>query len=795
MSTPHTRAKPSCRHCGAPLLDQRSTESGFCCPGCSYVHRLIGEHGLSDYYNYKDATTPPADPAVFQPRDYGWLESLQAETEKAGQTRCELLLSVQGISCAGCVWLIERLYQEEPGALDVVVSPQSGELRLRWQRGTLPLAAFARKIQAFGYLVGPPGETGNDDESRGLVRRIGLCTAFAMNVMLFTLPVYFGMDASFEYARLFSTISVGFGTLSFLVGGVYFLSRALAALRLGEAHIDLPIAIGVLGAYLGSLYGWLSGEERYIYFDFVSTFILLMLIGRWAQVAAVERNRRQLLRHQIKPPRVHVPAPGGGTVEVPPERLKTGDEFVLLSGQASPVEARLLEGAATMSLASINGESEPRSFRAGEILPSGALNIGLSPLRLEARQAWSESLLSRLLRPGERQGYRHRFLERVIRGYLIGIFATATLGGIGWWLATRDVLHTGAVVVAVLVVSCPCAIGLSFPLAEEMAAIALRRRGVYVRENDLWAKLPRVRRIIFDKTGTLTLETPELVNPEALRGLDAQARSVLQLLVANSSHPLSQSLLAELLALGTPAACEGVVDEVIGQGLETKLDGIQWMLGRPAWACAEAAGNDSNASDSATVVLSRSGEALARFRFSDRARPDAREEFEALEALGYELSILSGDTPAKVATLATALGLPPERALGAQSPDAKAAWMQAMDRQDSLMLGDGANDSLAFDRALCRGTPVIHRGILEQRADFYYLGKGIRGIRALFEADRIRLRTQRVIIAFSIAYNLLTVGLAVAGHMNPLVAAILMPLNSLLSLLIVSVGMRPAFRI
>lgn len=794
QSVPGTSAskkKPSCRHCGAPLLDQRSTESGFCCPGCAYVYRLIGEHGLSDYYNYKAAATPPADPAVFQPRDYGWLDTLQAETEKPDTARCELLLSVQGISCAGCVWLIERLYQEETGAIDVVVSPQSGELRLRWQRGTLSLSAFARKIQSFGYLIGPPGETGTDDESRALVRRIGLCTAFAMNVMLFTLPVYFGMDSGFEYARLFSTISFGFGTLSFLVGGIYFLSRAAQALRLGEAHIDLPIAIGVLGAYLGSLYGWLSGEERYVYFDFVSTFILLMLIGRWAQVAAVERNRRQLLRHQIKPPRVHIPATGGGTTEVPPERLKTGDEFVLLSGQASPVEARLLEGEATMSLASINGESEPRGFRAGEILPSGALNIGLSPLRLEARQAWADSLLSRLLRPGERQGYRHRFLERVIRGYLIGIFATALLGGLGWWLATNDVLRTGAVVVAVLVVSCPCAIGLSFPLAEEMAAIALRRRGVYVRENDLWAKLPRVKRIIFDKTGTLTLETPELVNPEALETLDQRSRAVLQLLVANSSHPLSQSLLAELLATGTPAGCEGVVDEVIGQGLETRLEDGHWKLGRPAWSCPDS-GTDAEAG---TVVLSLDGIAQVRFRFSDRARPDAREEFEALSSLGFELCILSGDHPAKVNALANDLGLPSERALGAQSPDAKAAWLQAMDRQDTLMLGDGANDSLAFDKALCRGTPVIHRGILEQRADFYYLGKGIRGIRALFQADQIRQRTQRIIIGFSITYNLLTVGLAVAGHMNPLVAAILMPLNSLLSLLIVTAGMRPAFRI
>jgi Cu2+-exporting ATPase len=185
---------------------------------------------------------------------------------------------------------------------------------------------------------------------------------------------------------------------------------------------------------------------------------------------------------------------------------------------------------------------------------------------------------------------------------------------------------------------------------------------------------------------------------------------------------------------------------------------------------------------------------VARFRFADAARPDAPRELAALRRLGFTVGILSGDRPAKVTALARELGLDLAEAAGGLTPEEKAARVSAWEPDRTLMLGDGANDSLAFAAAGCRGTPVIHRGVLEGKADFYYLGRGIGGIRALFETDRFRRRTHRVILVFSVAYNLLAVGLAVAGRMNPLLAAILMPLNSLATLGIVSLGMRPAFR-
>ena len=771
------RAKPVCRHCGAPLIDARMVETGFCCAGCSYVFRLVHEHGLAGYYRIKDEITAPADAAVFQPRDYAWLETAQHDAEAATTGVPELMLDVQGISCAGCVWLIERVFMQQPGARDIFVNAQYGSMRLRWVRGEFSATDFARKLQAFGYLAGAAGETPAEPESRGLVKRIGLCGAFAMNIMLFAFPAYFGMPPTFEYARLFSILALMFGTLSFLVGGTYFLGRALRALRERTVHIDLPIAIGVLGAYVGSLYGWIANEERFVYFDFVGTFILLMLIGRWAQVVAVERNRRRLLSQQPKPQRVKLA--DGSTIA--PEQLTAGQILDLASGQTLPVESRLVADEATFSLASINGEAEPRIFRAGQRVPAGALNVTRGDLRLEALQAWKDSLLAQLLRVGERAGTRHLFLEKIVRGYLIGIIAVAILSGIGWWLASGDAPRTWAVVTAVLVVSCPCAIGLAFPLADEMATVALRRRGVFVREGDLFTKLARVKKLVFDKTGTLTLETPVLQNPGALSALDPAARAALHALVRDNPHPLSQCLLENLLATGTPEPLAGELRETAGYGVELGA----WSLGRAGW-------RDKTAAEGETI-FARDGEVVARFRFTDTARPDARAELDALTRRGFETFILSGDSEGKVASLAANLGIPPQNARAALSPADKAAWLDAHAASDALMLGDGVNDSLAFDSALCRGTPVIHRGVLEQKADFYYLGRGIGGVRALFEIDVVRRRTQTSILIFSVAYNLLAVGLAIVGKMNPLVAAILMPINSLLTLAIVTGGMRAAF--
>jgi len=327
-----------------------------------------------------------------------------------------------------------------------------------------------------------------------------------------------------------------------------------------------------------------------------------------------------------------------------------------------------------------------------------------------------------------------------------------------------------------------------------MAAVAVRRRGVYVRSGDLWSRLSHVRDVVFDKTGTLTMETPLLLNPEVLDGLDAEAREALLLLVRDTPHPVCQSLLENLLARGNGPSREPTGDDVretIGSGVEFD----DWSLGRPGWrdrdpAACQLMDDKGTGEAEGDAVLAHRGSVVARFQFSDTARSDARREIVELQHAGLRVSVLSGDRAEKVRRLADELGLPEERTAAACTPEGKATWLLERGADSALMVGDGANDSLAFDQALCRGTPVVHRGFLESKADFFYLGRGIGGIRALFEINRHRRRTQALILVFSVAYNVVAVGFAVAGLMNPLIAAVLMPLNSLATLAIVTIGMR-----
>ncbi len=793
------RTRPVCKHCGASV--PAAMDGEFCCAGCAYVYQLIHDEGLAGFYQIKDGTIPPVDAALAADGAWGWLAEAQAAAEAAsaaggaGRT-AELVVAVQGISCAACVWLIDRIHTRQPGAGRLEVNAQTGRARLVWAAGGgFDAAEFARALQRFNYVLGPVGADeaalaaaggAGETEGRGLSRRVGLCAAFAMNVMLFTLPAYFGMEAGERYARLFETLSMAFATLSLLAGGGFFLGRAWRALRERMVHLDLPIALGIIGAYAGSVYGWVTENPENQYFDFVSGFILLMLVGRWAQVVAVERNQRRLLRSQPVAERVKAWR-GESWMEVAPETLVAGDRIAVAGGQLVPVEGELEAaritggGAAEFNLSWITGEAESRTFEAGRRVPAGARFLGPGTAELRVVSPWAGSLLAQLVSPVQAARKRELLLERVIQIYLVVILATAAASGAGWWLATAGAARTGAVVISVLVVSCPCALGLAFPLAEEWASVALRRRGVFVRSADVWTRLGGIKRVVFDKTGTLTLETPALANPQVLDGLDADARAALLGLVRDNPHPVGRALHEASLLRGVWAAAEGAAEETVGRGVRLG----EWTLGRAEWAAGSGAPQGGGA-----TVLARGGREVARFEFTDAVRSDAAEELAALRTRGLDVAILSGDEPAKVARMAAALGVAPADALGGLTPQEKAAWVEAHGAAETLMLGDGANDSLAFDRAGCRGTPVLHRGILTEKADFYYLGRGVSGVRRLLEVDALRRRTQLALLVFMIAYNFAAVGLAVAGLMNPLFAAVLMPLSSLATLAIVAMGMR-----
>jgi len=774
----------ACRHCGSARLDARAP-AGFCCAGCAQVHALIVASGLERYYDLRPATVAPVNEGILAVGDFGWLAAAQASETAAGRTT--LRTAVRGISCVGCVWLIERLLTEGPGLRAARVNAQRGTVALEWAPGA-DLPAAACRLAGFGYLL-VPDDGGAPDED-GLTLRLGLCGAFAMNTMLNAVPAYLGLRTDEAFAGLFRLLSVGFATLSLLVGGSYFIARAWAALRRRHLHMDLPIALGLLAAYGAAFVGWALGRPNLEYWDFVSLFTFLMLVGRWTQERAIEANRRRLPPSAPAVREVTLYADGRATEplrRVKATALKPGDIFGVAAGQVAPVGGRLLGDETELSLAWINGESAPVAFPTGRLVPSGAQNLGPGELRLQAAESWADSLLRKLTEAGGDGAFEARQLGRILGWYLGAVLVIAALGFLARGVSTGDWAAALQAAISVLIVSCPCAIGLAFPLATELAVGGLRRHGVYLRDHRVWERAGRIRRVVFDKTGTLTLEYPRLDEPAALARLTSAERAALATLVDHNLHPFGRSLREALGPAGMAAPAAGVVRSIAGRGLSLRdLAGVEWTLGRPP----EAAG-ETPLEVSATDFR-RAGELVARFTFTEELRPRARDEIDRLRRAGIEVFLLSGDRPAKVAALLAELGLPADRGLGNLSPTAKADWVRRHGGARTLMLGDGANDALAFSEATLRGTPVVDLSLLEQQADFYLLGRDLAGLGRLLAMVRHRRQVLTEVFLFTTTYNAAVIGLALAGRMSPLWAAILMPASAILTLAHVTVRMRRA---
>lgn len=454
--------------------------------------------------------------------------------------------------------------------------------------------------------------------------------------------------------------------------------------------------------------------------------------------------------------------------------------------QLVPVRCRLLAGEALIGLSWITGEPHPKHVLGGDLVPSGATNFSPAPLLVEALESWSESQLARLLQVEASHQWRNDFLQEVMRVYLGLVLVVAGLGFAVWSAVSGDWVRAAQVLISVLVVSCPCSIGIALPLLDDLSAASLQHGGLYVKEGTLWARLQKVRHLVFDKTGTITLENLTLDRPGDLAALSAQEKSILLGLVRESLHPVATCLRETLLADGVaPHPLPGTPVEKIGFGLEWSGGGEVWRLGRNSWAL----GPDA-APVGAGTVFSKDGMLIASLSFREQIRPHAIRQVRRMQERGIEVHLLSGDQPGRVAAMAASLGLPEENAHGGLTPEEKATLIRSRWADGALMIGDGANDSLAFDAALCRGTPAVTTGLLEQKADFYILGQSLAGLEALFDtAGKHRAITRRV-FAFAISYNALAILCSLAGLMNPLIAAIIMPLSSLVSLLIVLHGFR-----
>jgi P-type Cu2+ transporter len=780
----------SCLHCNT-VFSPRHAEQQFCCNGCEYVHHIIQDQGLEQFYKLKQGlATMPVQSRPFEEHDWPWLPEqiakAEAHSQQHSQGEAHLDVSLDGISCVGCVWLIETLFAKHPGAIRAAAHPAQGLLHLEWVPGRCDIAPFFKEIAKFGYVAVPRDAAKGTSEQQKIIIRVGLCGAFMLNAMAFSLPVYLDMPADFAYAEIFRLIAFLSATFAMLVGGTWFIKKAWSALRIGVIHIDLPIALGLLLAYIGSIIGLLCKVEGLMYFDFVATFVFLMLVGRALQSSAVEKNRHRLVRQQPVA-KDYESADTTSAARIPLETITDGALYYQQPGQASPVASVIQSQNASFSLEWINGEAAPVAFPPGSRLPAGAILLSRIPVALRASEAWTDSLLARLTAP--QQLLRgHAFLDKLLRRWLMVIFAIG-IAGFFWHYAHQNWVTGLQVMISVFVVSCPCALGVAIPLADELAASKLGKLGVFLRNNTFWSRIRRVKHIIFDKTGTLTIERPILMAENRVAILADNAALALARLTQGSLHPISRSLLEHLGHRGQKLLETAVAVEVIehpGLGVEFHDQNHHWSLGRAGW---QGSADESPEQDGLTE-LRCDNQLVTRFPFADSLRPAATQVLPRLAASHLQLHILSGDQPEKVHEVAKLLSIPLPQARGGLLPEQKADAVRAIDQQNTLYLGDGANDSLAFDAAYVTGTPVTDRSLLESKSDFYTLGSGLSFLPSLFSIANQRAKAVRHAFLFAVLYNLTVVVLSLIGVMNPLLAAIVMPISSVISLVLVALALR-----
>ncbi len=771
----------TCVHCGNDLGKFWDRDEGpFCCRGCLAVYRMIHQENLERFYDLKPASHAPAP--QLRGDSFGWLDRLLAEKEESSAGTNDTLhldLDIQGVHCAACVWLIEELFQRQDAGIILRINPTLGKVELVWDPAQGELKKFLAEVEKFGYRLGP-SRKGAHKHSRGLLMRMAISISMAMNVMMFSLSFYFGLAAEDgPLYQFFGWLSMILATVSLIAGGGIFFKGALAGLRRRVAHLDVPISLGMILAYGGSVWGFFNGGPEEAYFDSLTIFIALMLVGRWAQEHILERNRNALL-DSSGAENITVKRLAEGSPEaIAATDIILGDELWIAPGDLLPVEGTLMRRATEVALDWITGESDQVAFQPGDTISAGAFNASQHGFTVTANEDFVDSRLNDLLRSStlSDDDFRPQWWHNISTWYVSLVLVAATLGFVIW--AGNDLTKALKVTISILVVTCPCALGLATPLAEELVHFALRKGGVFLRKASFMEKALSVRKVLLDKTGTLTMGQMILneSSRQALNKLDPHQKSVLRQMTLRSNHPVSQCL-AKLLTK-TPGQTGGTFHlqtedllEIPGSGLELPTDEGTWRLGKTGFATKVA--ND----DTTGTFLTLNYQILAEFILLEDLKADAAVELADLEAAGFEVYLLSGDSQAKVDLAAISLGVAPEKALGDLNPTEKAQKVQLLDNSDTLMVGDGLNDSPSFEVALCAATPAVDRPVLPGKADFYFLGDGMAAIRRSLLAARHLRKVVRDNLVIAIAYNGLAVALCMAGLVTPVVAAILMPISS-----------------
>jgi len=697
--------------------------------------------------------------------------------------RARMNLAVEGMTCAACMMRVEGGLTALPNVTGARVNLTNGRVAVEWQDGGLDPAAIVAKVNALGYKAYPFDtrrvENAELDESRFLLRCLGVAAFASMNIMLLSVSVWSGnaTDITPEQRDFFHWLSALIALPAVAYAGRPFFRSAARALMSGHLNMDVPITLGVVLALGLSVFETLH-HARDAYFDSAVMLLTFLLAGRYLDQNMRRRTRTVATNLAALKAETAVKFVSPDEIrEVPVDAIEAGDLVLVRPGERIAVDGEVIEGRSEVDQSLVTGETMPVNAEKGTAVYAGTLNIS-GTLRVRVGAAAEGTLLdevSKLLDKAveTRAGYV-RLAERAAQLYapVVHLTALATLIG---WLALGASWHDAIVTaIAVLIITCPCALGLAIPAAQVVAAGALFRSGVLLNSGDAIERLAAADTIVFDKTGTLTLPEPEVVNAAAI---PPDMLALAGRLALGSHHPLAGAVARA--ANATQPLTEAI--EEPGQGVRATHDGVALRLGRPSFCDAEAQASAIVASDpEASNIAFSYGEKRFVFAVRQRIRADAAATIADLKAQGYAIEILSGDREPAVAHVAAALGIAHARA--AVTPADKIARIDELKRAGKhvLMVGDGINDAPALAAANVSLSPVTAAHLTQAAADAIFLGGRLQPVTDALASTRRAKRIMSQNLWLAVIYNTIAVPIAIAGLVTPLIAALAMSGSSIL---------------
>lgn len=720
---------------------------------------------------------------VYQPMPSGGQDGYPSRDEvlfastNAGDGLIQTHIYIPGIHCGGCLSAIEKAMGALPCVKQARVNLSAKRLILHWTRQDVDPGAVFDALAGLGYQAHlDNGSAAREDNTLGrLLLSLGVAGFAAANVMLLSVSIWSGAEGPTR--DMFHWISALIAIPAVGYAGQPFFRPALRALKAGHLTMDVPISLAVILALGMSVYETSNHGEN-AYFDASITLLFFLLIGRVLDHVMRERARGAVASlGRMAPSGATVIAQDGSRDWVPLESVVPGMVLFVAPGQYLPVDGIVVSGDGEIDCAIATGESDPLAAKPGMTFPAGALAVG-APVILRAtrpaRQSFLAEMVSMLEAAESAKPRFRRISDRAAAIYAPTVHLAALLTFIGWVGATGDWHHAIYTAIAVLIITCPCALGLAVPIVQVVAAGRLARQGILLSDGSALEKMAQIDKVLFDKTGTLTTGNP------ALRQAERHNPKVLRLagsLAMASRHPYSRALVTaceDLSLVVDPESWDSLREEP-GKGVEAERDGSRYRLGKASWALKDRMedGQDS-------VVFSRDGCALDLYYFDETIRDGAVETVAWLRGQGFAPEVMSGDSAAKVALVADTLGIAQVQA--GMSPADKIARIQSLQSNGYhvLMVGDGINDAPALNAADASIAPSTASDVGRRASGFVFLSNSLDAVRMAITISRQARTLIYQNFGLAVVYNLIAVPVAVAGYATPLVAAIAMSGSSCL---------------